>query len=152
MWMCIFCISCICVLSFLFVVCLLWYFELKWSFVENCLNLWCYLTMCVQSAPTCCWPTMHRWKWRMLRDGAPLQRPSAMETDRWVSVREWGELLVVTPEADLPPSLLHTGMISVLYWNQSGFEEQGSCDLQMQINSCSCTFFHTAASRLIQWC
>ena len=39
----------------------------------------------VQSVPTCCWPTTHQWKWKMLRVGAPSQRPSATETDKWVS-------------------------------------------------------------------
>lgn len=40
----------------------------------------------LQSVPICCWPTMHLWRWRMLRDGARLLRPLATEIDKWVSL------------------------------------------------------------------
>lgn len=39
-----------------------------------------------QSVLICCWLIMRPWRWRMLRDGVPLQRPLATETDRWVSI------------------------------------------------------------------
>lgn len=56
--------------------------------------------------------------------------------DRQMSKRPWMGLSCLLSHQkqtlEMPPSLLHTGMISVLYWNQSRFEEQGSCDQQMQ--------------------
>lgn len=77
-----------------------------------CLHVWCYVSclmllvksisvvifVCIyltvflsllQSVPTCCWPTMHQWRWRTLRDGAPSPRPLATETDKWVSICDW---------------------------------------------------------------
>lgn len=50
--------------------------------------LMCWLIpFLLQSVPICCWPTMHQWRWRMLRDGARLQRLLATEIDKWVSIR-----------------------------------------------------------------
>ena len=56
----------------------------------------------LQSVHTCCWPTMHQWRWRTLRDGAPWQRPSATGTGRWVSICP---CLVKPPPP--PPRLTH---------------------------------------------
>lgn len=116
----------------------------------------------LQNVPTCCWPTMHQWRWRMLRDGAPLLRPSATETDRWVSVwTVWLALLCNTPKHtfETPPvpllaemlfteiSVASVGFQSVAFPCENSDGAEKSSDQQMQINSCLCTFFHAAASK-----
>ncbi len=120
----------------------------------------------LQSVPTCCWPTMHQWRWKMLRDGAPLLRPLAMETDKWVSI--WDRLTGTAWEyskTDLWNPFQHSSIqrgcllvslflkISVVSIVSVGFPTwkwdagERRCNQQMQINSCLCTFFHAAASK-----
>lgn len=98
---------------------------------------------CVQNVPTCCWPTMHRWRWRMLRDGAPLLRPSATETDKWVSVCD---LLAGIVRSRSETELRNSTRAPQINVSSVGSVRAFLCDQQMQINSCLCTFCHAVAS------
>lgn len=94
---------------------------------------------------------MHQWRWRTLRDGAPLQRPLVTEIDRWVSICDWladsggyGEMMLVS---------------QLISWRQCGIngvpvwvffivrKPRKRSNQQIQISKCLCTFFHTAASQ-----